>query len=153
MSFRISVRPSRRAAIRLVSDVREQLTIALEEAKAGGRTQADVARELDVNRSVIHRFVSGSRDMMVGTLAEVAWALDREVTITVGPAQAGIKAHDIAAEAAPATTLISPKDEARKYAYAGFKSEESDPTTARPKLGAPPPVSAPTGRSIPLPTT
>lgn len=126
MSFRISIPPNRRAALRLLSSVRQQLLAALaSETDASGRTQADIARELGVNRSVISRFLSGSRDMMVGNLAEVAWALDREVAITLGEAGSGIKSRDIAAEAVPATVMVNASEEAEKYGAEVYRMETS----------------------------
>lgn len=81
MSFQISVTPSRRAAARFIASVRRELLKALadEEAKgSNGIKQADIARAIGVNRSVVHRELRGHADITLGRLAELAWALGRK---------------------------------------------------------------------------
>lgn len=80
MSFRISITPSRRAAGRFVAHVRRELqkALALEEARGPeGVKQADIARAIGVNRSVIHRELRGHADLTLGRVAELAWAMGR----------------------------------------------------------------------------
>ena len=79
-SFRITISPSRRAAARHVSDVRRKLLRALAEEKANGVTQSEIARRLDVHRSVINREFRGQRDISVGRIGELAWAMGRRAT-------------------------------------------------------------------------
>lgn len=70
--FQISVSPRRRAAARFNGEVRREVQRALLEAKARqGITQAKIAREIDVDRSVINREVRGVRDISLGRLAEI----------------------------------------------------------------------------------
>jgi transcriptional regulator with XRE-family HTH domain len=77
-SFQISIEPNRRAAARFVGQVRRALQKALmEEKKKSGMTQADIARALSVNRSVINKELKGFKDMTLGRVAELAWALGR----------------------------------------------------------------------------
>ncbi|MHA3791596.1 helix-turn-helix domain-containing protein [Sphingomonas sp. YL-JM2C] len=79
-SFQIGVKPSRRAAARFVARVRRRLNEALaEERAANGVTQSDLARAIDVNRSVISRELNGKADITLGRIAELAWAMGREV--------------------------------------------------------------------------
>jgi transcriptional regulator with XRE-family HTH domain len=79
MSFQITVAPSRRAAARFVVSVRRALQKAfVEEQAKTGISQADIARALDVHRSVINRELRGSKDLTLGRVAELAWALGRE---------------------------------------------------------------------------
>lgn len=78
-SFQISITPSRRAATRFISHVRRTIQRALAEEEAvDGIKQADIARAIGVNRSVIHREIRGHKDITLGRLAELAWALGRE---------------------------------------------------------------------------
>jgi transcriptional regulator with XRE-family HTH domain len=80
MSFRISITPSRRAAGRFIATVRRELQKALAEEEARGADaikQADIARAIGVNRSVINRELRGHADISVGRIGELAWALGR----------------------------------------------------------------------------
>lgn len=78
-SFQISITPSRRAAARFVSRVRRALLKALaEEEKKRGIRQTDLARAIGVHRSVINRELRGAKDLTLGRVAELAWALGRK---------------------------------------------------------------------------
>ena len=84
MSYRISLTPSRRAAGRFIAKVRRALVTALaEEAAERGLTQADLARELGIDRSVINRQLRGRADISVGRIAELANAMGRVATIDI----------------------------------------------------------------------
>jgi transcriptional regulator with XRE-family HTH domain len=77
-SFQIAIKPNRRAAARFVSNVRRAIQKAFaEEQKKRGLSQADIARALGVNRSVINRELKGFKDITLGRVAELAWALNR----------------------------------------------------------------------------
>jgi hypothetical protein len=77
-SFRISVSPSRRAAARFVTQVRRAFQRAYaEENKKSGLTQSAIARAIGVHRSVINRELMGRKDIMVGRIGELAWAMGR----------------------------------------------------------------------------
>jgi transcriptional regulator with XRE-family HTH domain len=77
-SFRISISPSRRAAARFVTGVRRSILQALEEEeKKRGLKQSDIAREIGVHRSVINRELRGKKDIGLGRIAELAFALGR----------------------------------------------------------------------------
>lgn len=78
-SFQISVTPSRRAAARLVARVRREIQKALaEEARASGLNQSEIARRIGVHRSVINRELRGVKDMTIGRVGELGWAMGRE---------------------------------------------------------------------------
>jgi transcriptional regulator with XRE-family HTH domain len=77
-SFQISIKPSRRAAARFVTRVRREILKALEEQnKKTGLKQTDLARAIGVHRSVINRELRGKKDITLGRVAELAWAMDR----------------------------------------------------------------------------
>jgi DNA-binding XRE family transcriptional regulator len=78
-SFQISVSPSRRAAGRFITMVRRAIQKALaEEKKKSGLTQSDIARAIGVHRSVINRELRGQKDLTLGRVAELAWAMGRK---------------------------------------------------------------------------
>ena len=78
-SFRITVSPSKRAAGRFVHGVRRSIQKALaEEQSKRGLTQTAIARAIGVHRSVINRELRGKKDMTLGRVAELAWAMGRK---------------------------------------------------------------------------
>ena len=78
MSFQIGLTPSRRAAARFVTAVRRKLQRAyVEEQQESGLTQTAIANALGVHRSVINRELRGRKDITLGRVAELAWAMGR----------------------------------------------------------------------------
>ncbi len=78
-SFQLTITPSRRAATRFINDVRRSIQKALiEERRISGLTQSEIARRIGVHRSVINREIRGQKDLMLGRVAELAYALGRE---------------------------------------------------------------------------
>ena len=64
----------------MVHRIRDRLQRALLEEKQEQKfTQAQLARKLGVDRSVINRQLSGRENISVKRLAEFAWALGREI--------------------------------------------------------------------------
>lgn len=83
-SYQIAIEPHRRAAARFVVHVRRALQKAfVEEQKARGLSQAEIARLLNVNRSVINRELKGFKDITLGRVAELAWAMGRKAAFSV----------------------------------------------------------------------
>jgi len=77
--FQITISPSRRAAARFVSKVRRSLQKALlEEERKTGLKQTDIAKAIGVHRSVINRELRGKKDITLGRVAELAWAMGRK---------------------------------------------------------------------------
>ena len=113
-SFRTTVSPSRRAASRFVTDVRRSIQRALEsEKKKGGVTQSQIARAIDVHRSVINREVRGFNDIGLSRIGEIAWALGKEPKFTLvdrtdKPGQSASSVHGVTPERASSTP--TPRD-------------------------------------------
>ena len=81
-SFQITISPSKRAAGRFVYRVRRALQKALaEEQEKRGLNQSAVARAIGVHRSVINRELRGRKDITLGRVAELAWALGRRAVL------------------------------------------------------------------------
>lgn len=79
-SFQIGINPSRRAAGRFVSRVRRALQRAVvEEGDRNGLNQSKIAEAIGVHRSVISRELNGRQDITLGRIAELAWAMGREI--------------------------------------------------------------------------
>jgi len=77
--YQIAIDPNRRAAARFVGQVRRALQKAfVEEQKARGLTQAEIGRLLKVHRSVINRELKGFKDITLGRVGELVWAMGRK---------------------------------------------------------------------------
>lgn len=115
-SFQITLTPTRRAAGRFISSVRRALLEALvEEKKTRGLTQAQIARELNVHRSVINRELRGFKDISVGRIAELAWVLGREAKLELLPRKTAMSGNIMEADIvqspmASVTTQLAPVD-------------------------------------------
>lgn len=105
LSFQISITPHRRAATRFIGKVRRSLLKALaEENAARGLTQSDIARVVDVHRSVINRELRGYKDITLGRVAELAFAMGRTPEFAL-PKAATKAGSNIPAPVIPTTVL------------------------------------------------
>jgi hypothetical protein len=114
-SFRITVSPSKRAAGRFVYGVRRAIQKAFAEEQATrGLTQTAIARAIGVHRSVINRELRGKKDITLGRVAELAWALGRKPTFdlpkSIVPVGANYEADRsrIVISNAPTSAVASP---------------------------------------------
>jgi len=83
-SYQISLTRHERAAGRFISSVRRALQRALaEERTTRGVTQAAIAEELGVNRSVINRQIMGKEDISLGRVGAIASVLGRSITFSL----------------------------------------------------------------------
>ena len=78
--FRFDIDARSRTAGRFIGRVRRELLKAITEEKGAGVTQQELARRLDSRRSNINRQLSGEAEITLRSLADLAWALDREIT-------------------------------------------------------------------------
>jgi hypothetical protein len=82
-SFQIALSPNRRAAARFIGQVRRSLQKAyVEEQKKNGLSQSEIARMIKVHRSVINRELKGLKDMTIGRVGELSWAMGRRPLFT-----------------------------------------------------------------------
>ncbi|MBV1927075.1 MAG: helix-turn-helix transcriptional regulator [Rhodobacteraceae bacterium] len=78
MSYRIKIDPKSRKAARFIS----QLQIKIQKALASsGKTQQEVAEILGVDRSVISRRLQGSANLTARSMAEFAYAFDKDLVV------------------------------------------------------------------------
>lgn len=84
MSFKSRIDKRRQTYIRLLSEIAHALNQALDEEHARrGLTQADIARTLGKEKSFVSRKLSGDTNMTLETLADLAYALDRPVHVSL----------------------------------------------------------------------
>jgi transcriptional regulator with XRE-family HTH domain len=79
MFFRFDIDARSRIAGRFIGRVRRELLRAITEEKCAGLTQQELADRLESRRSNINRQLSGETEITLRSLAELAWALDREI--------------------------------------------------------------------------
>lgn len=110
-SYRLSIDPKSRKVGRFLGSVRREIIKAFAEEKSSRNlSQADIARELGVHRSVINRQLMGTENMTLRRVGEFAWALGRELQFSlVKPAdRAGAnQLHDRKVNVPSATTTMT----------------------------------------------
>lgn len=80
-SFHFDIGGRARNAGRFIGRVRGELLRALSERKSeGGLSQEALARKLDTERSLINRQLSGESSLTLRSLADLAWAMDLEIS-------------------------------------------------------------------------
>ena len=80
-SFHFDIGGRARNAGRFIGRVRGELLRALAERKSdGGLSQEALARKLDTERSLINRQLSGESNLTLRSLADLAWAMDLEIS-------------------------------------------------------------------------
>jgi hypothetical protein len=84
--------PRRRVFLSLIGDIERDLRMAFSRwAKENNETQAGLAKILDVNRSVVHRRLTGRANLTIETIADMAWALGYCIRIVIfHPKDAGV---------------------------------------------------------------
>ncbi len=81
-SSSLHVGKRRRTYLRLLSEITHAINRALvEEFRARGLTQTQMAKTLGVDKSFISKKLSGEGNMTLETLADLAFALDRPVMV------------------------------------------------------------------------
>lgn len=80
-SFHFDIGERARHAGRFIGRVRGELLRALSERKSErGFSQEALARKLDTKRSLINRQLSGESNLTLRSLADLAWAMDLEIS-------------------------------------------------------------------------
>src|ERR1700744_1323329 len=83
--FRFDIEARSRTAGRFIGRVRRELLRAITEEKVAGLTQEELAQRLESRRSHINRQLSGEAEITLRSLADLAWALDREIMVDLRP--------------------------------------------------------------------
>jgi ribosome-binding protein aMBF1 (putative translation factor) len=79
--FRFDIHARSRKAARLMGRVRRELLKAVMEERSAGLTQQELAQRLQAERATVNRQLSGEAEITLRGLADLAWALDREITV------------------------------------------------------------------------
>ncbi len=83
-SSKLKVSPRRRTYTRLIGQIKRALNMALEEEKEKrGLSVTEIGQILDVDKSHISRKFAGTSNMTLETLADLAFALDRTIEVTL----------------------------------------------------------------------
>jgi transcriptional regulator with XRE-family HTH domain len=118
-SFRLDIKPNRRAAARFVGKVRRELQAAVvADRERIGITQTKIAEAIGVHRSVVSRELNGRQDITLGRVAELAWAMGREIVFEVRVPEVEAGQNTSAAAAGIVSTPQNPN-------YKAFPSNES----------------------------
>lgn len=79
-SLKFRIEPRRRKFVRLIGRIQDELQrVFAEEQEENGLTKADLARRLGRDKGFITRKLTGTGNMTLETLADLAWALNREI--------------------------------------------------------------------------
>jgi transcriptional regulator with XRE-family HTH domain len=78
MSYQINIDPKSRKAARFISRIQKAIQKALYES---GKTQQEVAVILGVDRSVVNRRLKGSANLTARSMAEFAYAFNKDIHI------------------------------------------------------------------------
>src|SRR5262245_52373646 len=79
--FRFDINARSRFGGRLIGRIRRELLRAVMEEKAASMTQQELACRLKAHRSDVNRQLSGEAEITLRSLADLAWALGREVNL------------------------------------------------------------------------
>jgi hypothetical protein len=79
-SYRVDISPRSRRVGRFIARVRNELLKAVdEERRASHLNQQSIAEKLEQKRSTINRQLSGEDHITLRSVAELSWALGREI--------------------------------------------------------------------------
>jgi hypothetical protein len=79
--FHFDIGGRARNAGRFIGRVRNELLRALSEKKTeSGICQQALARKLDIERALVNRQLSGEENLSLRSLADLAWAMDMEIS-------------------------------------------------------------------------
>jgi hypothetical protein len=97
-SFRFDIGGRARKAGRFIGRVRsELLKAAAEEKDANGVTAGELAKKLKTRNSAINKQLEGESNLSLRALADLAWALNREISFELRPLN-GAAGQNIPAE-------------------------------------------------------
>jgi transcriptional regulator with XRE-family HTH domain len=104
-SSNLHISPRRRIFTRFLGIIQHAILEALdEEHKNRGLTRAEMARILGTNKGFITKKLNGTSNMTIETIADLAFALDRDPDFSLTPRSAAAGANRASATVQAATT-------------------------------------------------
>jgi transcriptional regulator with XRE-family HTH domain len=83
-SFRNISNPRREMYLALAGSIESQLRDAFaRQSKGRNMSQSSLAKKLGINRSAVHKRLTGQTNMTIETIADMLWALDQDFNISV----------------------------------------------------------------------
>ena len=106
-SFHFDIGGRARHAGRFIGRVRSELLRALSERKSEGDfSQEALARKLDAERALINRQLSGEKNLTLRAVADLAWAMDLEISFELKkPATEAGRNHPVQNQAMTTSTV------------------------------------------------
>lgn len=91
MSYRMRLSERSRKAGRFISRVHRDIQKAFTES---GMKQQELAQKLGVDRSIVNRRLSGEANLTLRSLADLAWAFEKEIHFSMTNARAVEQANE-----------------------------------------------------------
>ena len=86
ISFLRKIDTRRKTYLKLAGSIEGQLREAYAlRHEQDGLTQQQIADSLGINRSAVHRRLSGRLNMTILTIADLVWALDHDIRVSIVP--------------------------------------------------------------------
>lgn len=85
MSYQMQLNPRKKKAARFVTLVNKEIQKTFTDAANKGMTQRKLAAKLDVDKSVLHRRLTGETNLTLRSIADLAWALDADLEFSMRP--------------------------------------------------------------------
>jgi transcriptional regulator with XRE-family HTH domain len=135
-SFHFDIGGRARNAGRFIGRVRGELLRALSERKSeGGLSQEALARKLDTERALINRQLSGESNLTLRSLADLAWAMDLEISFELKkPATEAGQNQPVQSQTATTSTV---RHGQIKYINGAAKQVSAHAVPANSELGQP----------------
>lgn len=91
MSYQMRVDPRSRNSGRFSLRVQRELQKAV---SSSGMRQQQIAEKLGVDRSIINRRLTGRANLTLRSIADIAWATDHDVVISLKPKTVIVKSNE-----------------------------------------------------------
>ena len=80
MSYQLNISPRARKAGRFISKVHKEIQKAF---VASGLKQNDLAKKLEIDRSVVNRQLLGESNLTLRSISDLAWAMDCNISFSI----------------------------------------------------------------------
>jgi transcriptional regulator with XRE-family HTH domain len=99
MSFRFDVGARARSASRLIGNLRSDIIAAVVKHRTSENvSQQRLAETIGISRSDLNSYLSGQKDLTLRSLADIAFALNKEIVVELRDPDSGSKGNYFEAE-------------------------------------------------------